>query len=227
MCLVVQTSQPARLLGPSHFKDSPSVGVSARFLLALACYDSLPDISLVIVNPPVGGAEASSGLRVSGCSRTFESNVQWRLLDRTGAVPASGHTSGGGIDRPALLKVHRRVRIHRAADRAPRGFRGRRLRRPGLPTAPRRRPAGDLRQRVNTGAAGTSHAANVERSRAQRGDTDWSHRGSHAQALSPVGLSAETCPHSVNKICSTPSTRHTYQSRSTSRGSRPAGGGAR
>ena len=55
----------------------------------------------MIVNPPVGGAEVSSEFQVSGCSRTFESNVQWRLLDRTGEVLTSGHTSGGGIYGPA------------------------------------------------------------------------------------------------------------------------------
>ena len=68
---------------------------------AFACDDGLPDASLVIVNSPVDGAEVSSEFEVSGCSRTFESNVQWRLLDRAGELLASGHVSGGGIDGPA------------------------------------------------------------------------------------------------------------------------------
>ena len=55
----------------------------------------------MIVSSPFGGADLASGFEVSGCSRTFESNVQWRLSDRTGAVLASGHTSGGGIDGAA------------------------------------------------------------------------------------------------------------------------------
>ena len=94
----VATSQ---VTGPDYFKHSPIGGVNARFLLALACDESLPDASLVIVGSPVGGAEVASGFEVSGCSRTFESNVQWRLIGRTGEVLASGHTSGGGIDGPA------------------------------------------------------------------------------------------------------------------------------
>ena len=70
----VATSQ---VTGPDYFKDSPIVG------------------------SPVRGAEVASGFQVSGCSRTFESNILLRLSDRTGAVLASGHTSGGGIDGPA------------------------------------------------------------------------------------------------------------------------------
>ncbi len=66
-----------------------------------ACGDSLPDAALVIVSSPVGGAEVSSGFEVSGWTRTFESNVQWRLSDRPDAVLASGYTSGGGIDGAA------------------------------------------------------------------------------------------------------------------------------
>ena len=68
-----------------------------------ACDDSLPDASLVIVSSPLSGAKVASGFQVTGCSRTFESNVQWRLLDRAGEVLASGHTSGGGIDGPAAF----------------------------------------------------------------------------------------------------------------------------
>ena len=77
--------------------------MNARFLLALACEDSLPDASLVIVSSPVGGAEVSSGFEVSGRSSTFESNVQWRLLHRTGEVLASSHASGD-TDGPARFK---------------------------------------------------------------------------------------------------------------------------
>ena len=78
--------------------------MNARFLLALACDDSLPDASLVIVSSPVGGAEVPSEFEISGCSRAFESNVQWRLIGRTREVLASGFTSGGGIDGPARFK---------------------------------------------------------------------------------------------------------------------------
>ncbi len=50
---------------------------------------------------PAGGEEVVNGFTVRGCSRTFESNVQWRLLDRAGEVLASGSAMGGGVDGPA------------------------------------------------------------------------------------------------------------------------------
>ena len=75
--------------------------MSGRFVLAPACDDNLPDASLVIVSSRVGGAEVSSELEVSGCSRTFEANVQRGLVGRTGELLASGFTSGGGIDGAA------------------------------------------------------------------------------------------------------------------------------
>ncbi len=65
------------------------------------CNGGLPDASLVIVRLPVGGTEVKSGFTVRGCSRTFESNVQWQLLARSGEVISSGHTSEGGYDGPA------------------------------------------------------------------------------------------------------------------------------
>ena len=64
------------------------------------CDSSLPDAALVIVVEPASGQTVSSGFRVSGCSRTHESNVNWQLLDRSGAVLAEGFTSGGGFDGP-------------------------------------------------------------------------------------------------------------------------------
>ena len=56
--------------------------------------------SFVIVTAPASGSEVLGRFTVSGCSRTFESNVNWRLLDRAGAEIASGHASGGGVDGP-------------------------------------------------------------------------------------------------------------------------------
>ena len=66
-----------------------------------ACDDSLPDVPLVIMRSPPAGDEVESGFMVSGCSRTFESNVQWRLLGRSGEVLSSGHATGGGVYGPA------------------------------------------------------------------------------------------------------------------------------
>ena len=100
------------------YVEAPSVPVIRRFRLAgesleelefvtgqagaaFACGGGLPDASLVIVTAPAPGEEVASGFAVEGCSRTFESNVRWRLLDRAGEVLASGFTTGGGIDGPA------------------------------------------------------------------------------------------------------------------------------
>ncbi len=96
------------------FAATPSVPVIRQFRLqggelaevgdassgAFACDSTLPDAALVIVHSPESGATVSSGFGVSGCSRTHESNVNWRLLDRSGAVLADGFTSGGGFDGP-------------------------------------------------------------------------------------------------------------------------------
>ncbi len=68
------------------------------------CNPTLPDDSLVIVQSPSAGDEVESGFVASGCSRTFESNVQWRLLGRSGDVLSSGFTSGGGLDGPAAFQ---------------------------------------------------------------------------------------------------------------------------
>lgn len=102
------------------FAEAPSVPVIRTFRLAgesleelefvtaqaaadgtLACDDSLPDAAMVIVTSPAAGDEVAGGFEVSGCSRTHESNVVWRLLDRAGEELAGGFTSGGGFDGPA------------------------------------------------------------------------------------------------------------------------------
>ena len=98
------------------FSEVPSILVIRRFRLAgealeeisgisdadaFACDESLPDAALVVVTSPAGGEGVANGFTVRGCSRTFESNVQWRLLDRAGEVLASGFAMGGGVDGPA------------------------------------------------------------------------------------------------------------------------------
>ncbi len=90
--------------------------ILAGFLAALlACGDSAPpdpcdpidpvlaDSSFVVVVEPTAGLQASSPLRVRGCSRTFESNVVWELRSRGGGILASGHTSGGGVSGAAAF----------------------------------------------------------------------------------------------------------------------------
>lgn len=59
--------------------------------------------AFVIAVEPKAGARVTSDFGVRGCSRSFESNVQWKLVGRDGAVLASGHTQGGGVDGPGAF----------------------------------------------------------------------------------------------------------------------------
>jgi hypothetical protein len=59
---------------------------------------ALTDASFVFVTAPTSGTRVQSGVVVNGCSRTFESNVPWRLVDRQGNELASGSALGGGVD---------------------------------------------------------------------------------------------------------------------------------
>lgn len=59
---------------------------------------ALSDGAFVLATTPDAGARVSSGFAVSGCSRTFESNVNYRLISRDGSVLAQGNTTGGGVD---------------------------------------------------------------------------------------------------------------------------------
>ena len=99
-------SQPATIAVIRRFRlenetlVEQDVGGDGEFI----CDDTLPDVVLVIVLSPSAGEEVKSGFIASGCSRTFESNVQWRLLGRSGEVLSSGHTSGGGVDGPGVFQ---------------------------------------------------------------------------------------------------------------------------
>lgn len=69
-----------------------------------ACADLHPaavDASFVFVANVHSGDALESGTTVEGCSRTFESNVPWRLVDREGNVLAEAAAMGGGVDGPA------------------------------------------------------------------------------------------------------------------------------
>ena len=61
---------------------------------------ALDDAAFVIATAPAAGARVSSGFGVSGCSRTFESAIVWRLHARNGSLLAQGTASGGGVDGP-------------------------------------------------------------------------------------------------------------------------------
>jgi heat shock protein HslJ len=58
----------------------------------------------VLVVEPSPGARVTPGFVVRGCSRTFESNVTWRLVGRTGEVLGDGHATGGGVDGPGRFR---------------------------------------------------------------------------------------------------------------------------
>lgn len=69
-----------------------------------ACANLHPDAvdaSFVFVVGVVSGDELASGATVEGCSRTFESNVTWHLVDRDGNTIDEGFTMGGGVDGAA------------------------------------------------------------------------------------------------------------------------------
>jgi hypothetical protein len=61
---------------------------------------ALSSLSFVFLSTPHSGERVSSGFTVRGCSRTFESNVPWKLLDAAGTQLAAGSTTGGGVDGP-------------------------------------------------------------------------------------------------------------------------------
>ena len=67
--------------------------------------DAFPDAAFVIATEPHAGALVHSGFTVSGCSRSFESTVNWRLLGRDGGLLADGFASGGGVDGPAQFDL--------------------------------------------------------------------------------------------------------------------------
>jgi hypothetical protein len=78
---------------------TPDIGTPDPSLDACANLDpAMLDASFVLITTDVGGMSVVEGMVVSGCSRTFESTVEWRLIDRNGDLVAGGHTMGGGVD---------------------------------------------------------------------------------------------------------------------------------
>jgi hypothetical protein len=59
---------------------------------------ALDKTAFVFVDAPRSGERVLNGFRVTGCSSTFEANVNWRLRARDGHVLASGFTQGGSLD---------------------------------------------------------------------------------------------------------------------------------
>jgi Immunoglobulin-like domain of bacterial spore germination len=58
----------------------------------------LSGFGFTFVDGPRSGERVSSGFKVSGCSSTFESNLNWRLRGRDGMTLASGVAQGGGLE---------------------------------------------------------------------------------------------------------------------------------
>jgi len=69
--------------------------------------------AFVLVVEPAAGARITSGATVVGCSRTFESNVAWRLLAQDGRELASGTARGGGVDGAGEIRFALRYSVER------------------------------------------------------------------------------------------------------------------
>jgi hypothetical protein len=59
---------------------------------------ALDAAAFIFVTSPASGTRVTPGFTVTGCSRTFESTVNFILKARDGTVLASGHATGGGVD---------------------------------------------------------------------------------------------------------------------------------
>ena len=58
---------------------------------------ALDKAAFVFVQSPRSGERVFSDFRVTGCSSTFEANLNWRLRGRNGRILASGLTQGGSL----------------------------------------------------------------------------------------------------------------------------------
>lgn len=93
---VVEDGEP-----PSETSNAPALSAPALPpASAAACTTALAgaETPLVIVASPRPGAAVSGAFTTTGCSRTFEANVNWRLLALDGSELASGFATGGGVD---------------------------------------------------------------------------------------------------------------------------------
>lgn len=85
------------------FAAAPSVALADEVGAGGNCANddgALDAAAFVIATAPTAGERVVSGFAVTGCSRTFESTVQWRLVARDGMELARGFTQGGGVDGP-------------------------------------------------------------------------------------------------------------------------------
>ena len=94
--LALSSADPARANGSSGGGE-PAVDTCSND------DGAFDNAAFVIATSPQPGARVSSGFTVVGCSRTFESTVNWRLLAPNGNELASGFAQGGGVDGPGDL----------------------------------------------------------------------------------------------------------------------------
>lgn len=80
---------------------------------------ALNDAAFVITTSPSAGERVESGFAVAGCSRTFESNVNWKLLARNGTELASGQYARRWRRWARAVLLHRHLHRRSAADRSP------------------------------------------------------------------------------------------------------------
>jgi len=62
---------------------------------------ALDAAAFIFATSPRSGERVHSGFTVTGCSRTFESTLNFVLKARDGSVLASGHATGGGVNGSA------------------------------------------------------------------------------------------------------------------------------
>jgi hypothetical protein len=60
--------------------------------------EALSGVGFIFVDDPKSGKRVSSGFQVSGCSSTFEANLNWRLRGRDGKPLANGAAQGGSLE---------------------------------------------------------------------------------------------------------------------------------
>jgi hypothetical protein len=78
--------------------SSPTTGPKVAASCCSMADGALDAATFIFVTAPASGTRVTSGFTVNGCSRTFESNINFILKARDGTVLASGHATGGGVD---------------------------------------------------------------------------------------------------------------------------------
>lgn len=84
--------------------------------------DYYGESSLAVTYSPKPGDKVSSPIKVSGCSRSFESVIHYKLVARDGTVLAEGgELSGGGVNGPGLFSLeikYDKTEVNRALNPA-------------------------------------------------------------------------------------------------------------